>query len=283
MRAIVEIRWGPLRGRRVVLDPGASLRVGRTERADLAVEHDRQMSALHFTLAWDGQECRLASATDAAETLLNGERVTTAAVQNCDWIKAGETIFSVYFEEHTPPRRGSGAGMTPVRESALGALSSAEGALFAVLDAARDDRIVEILRESTEEYRSLYEGIAGEALADVAPYLAALPRGTRLLARLIAEGWERRWGIYLTCDRPFAEVRTHLRRFLMVVQDEDGKKLYFRYYDPATLRAFLPSCATRQAAELFGPVRAFFAEGKSGEVLRFDSPLAVPPRDRALG
>jgi hypothetical protein len=69
----------------------------------------------------------------------------------------------------------------------------------------------------------------------------------------------------------------------MVVEDEGEKRLYFRYYDPATLRAFVPSCAARQAAELFGPVRAFFAEGKSGEVLRFDAPLAVPPRDRAVG
>ncbi len=276
MRAIVEVRWGRLRGKKMVLDPGASIRVGRTERADFVVEHDRQMSAVHFELRWNGAECQLKSVTSDAETSLNGEPVITAAVENGDWIKAGETIFSVYFEERTPPRRGAGAGMTLSRESALAALASPGGPLFAVLDAARDDRILEIVRESVEEYRSLYEGIQGEALADVAPYLVALPRAARLLGRLVEEGWGKRWGIYLVSERPFDEVRTHLRRFLMVVNEADEKRLYFRYYDPCTLRVFLPSTTARQAAELFGPILAFFTEGQSGEVLRFDAPLATP-------
>lgn len=276
MRAIVEIRWGRLRGKKVILAPGASLRVGRTERADFVVEHDRQMAGAHFELRWDGAECWLKSVTRDADTLLNGEPVSSAAVENGDWIKAGDTIFSMYIEERTPPRRGSDAGMTPVRESALAALSSAEAPLFAVLDAARDDRILEVLRESVEEYRSLYEGIKGEALANVAPYLVALPRGARLLARLVAEGWGRRWGIFLTSERPFDEVRTHLRRFLMVVNEDDQKRLYFRYYDPVTLRVFLPSTTARQAAELFGPIQAFFTEGDSGDVRRFDAPVVTP-------
>jgi hypothetical protein len=282
VRAIVEVRWGPLRGKKAILAPGASLRVGRTERADFVVEHDRQMSAAHFELGWDGTACRLASVTRDAETALNGEPVQAAAVENGDWIKAGETIFSVYFEERTPPRRGSGAGMTPVRESALAALAAAPAPLFAVLDAARDDRILEIVRESVEEHRSLYDGIQGEALGEVAPYLVALPRGARLLARLVAEGWGRRWGIYLTVERPFDEVRRHLRRFLMVVDEANEQRLYFRYYDPGTLRVFLPSAAARQAAELFGPVQAFFAEGKLGEVLRFDPPAGESGSPAAL-
>jgi hypothetical protein len=86
------------------------------------------------------------------------------------------------------------------------------------------------------------------------------------------EGWGRRWGIYLTSLRPFKEVRTQLRRHLMVEDEESRRRMYFRYYDPATLRVFLPSCTPRQAVELFGPLRAFFAEGEDGEVLRFDAP-----------
>jgi Domain of unknown function (DUF4123)/Inner membrane component of T3SS, cytoplasmic domain len=284
LRAIVEVRWGPLRGRKLVLDPGGSVRVGRSDRADLVVEDDRQMSALHFAVSWDGQRCQLRRLTDAAETSLNGEPITTeATVENGDWIKAGETVFGVYVEEHTPPRRGSGAGMTPVRESALDALSAAGGPLFAVLDAARDDRIVEVLHESVEENRSLYDGLKGEALADVAPYLVSLPPGARLLRRLVEEGWGRRWGIYLTCARPFVEVRRHLRRFLMVSEEDTDKRLYFRFYDPGTLRSFVPSCLPRQAAEMFGPVGAFVCEGAGGEVLRFDAPAEAAPDARARG
>lgn len=273
-RAIVEIRWGPLRSKKVVVPPGTSVRVGRTERADLAIEHDRQMAAVHFELQWNGTSCALQSLTTEA-TALNGERVTGGTVENGDWIKAGETIFSVYFEEHTRPRRNAGAEMTPAKEHALATLESLDLPLFAVLDAARTDRILEVVRESVEDYRSLYEGTKGEALAEVAPYLVALPRGSRLLRRLVLEGWQKRWGIYLVCERPFKEVRTHLRRFLMVVNDEDEKRMYFRYYDPVSLRVFLPSCGVRQAAELFGPVHAFLTEDQSGDVLRFDSPLVT--------
>jgi hypothetical protein len=185
----------------------------------------------------------------------------------------------VYIEEHTPPRRGSGAGMTPTREAALSALAPVTG-LYAVLDAARDDgRILEVLHESVEQHASLYEGTKGDALAEKAPYLVALPTGSRLLRRLVEEGWGRRWGIYLATDRPFAEVRTHLRRFLMVESDE-GRRLYFRYYDPGTLRAFLPSCTRRQAAELFGPIGLFVAESATGEVLRFDPTATASAEDR---
>ncbi len=280
MRAIVEIRWGPLRGEKAVLAEGASIRVGRTERADLVVAHDRQMAALHFELRWDGVTCQLEPLT--AEPLsLNGQRAAAGVVAHGDWIKAGETIFVVYFEEHTRPRRNAGAEMTPAKERALAVLEEQDRPLFAVLDAARADRILEVVRESVEDYRSLYEGTKGEALSDVAPHLVSLPRGSRLLQRLVREGWGKRWGMYLTCERPFKEVRTHLRRFLMVVNDEDGKRMYFRYYDPATLRVFLPSCAVRQSAELFGPIHAFLLEGEDGELIRFDSPLVTGAPDRA--
>ncbi len=275
MRAIVEIRWGRLRGRKVVLGPGEQLRVGRTERADLVVEHDRELAGLHFELSWDGAACALRTLTRAAPTALDGEPVTGGSVSNGSWIKAGETIFHVYFEEHTPPRRSAGAEPSPDKDRALALLESLPLPLFAVLDAARDDRILEILRESAEPHRSLYEGIKGDALSEVAPHLASTPPGSRLLRRLVLEGWGKRWGIWLTSARPFKEVRTHLRRFLMVLNDEDEKRLYFRYYDPATLRGFLPSCGGRQAAELFGPLGAFVAEGESGEPLCFEAAAPI--------
>lgn len=272
MRAIVEVRWGARKGTKAVLLPGQTLRVGRTDRADLVIEADRQLAGAHFEVTWDGERGALRALTPTEPTFLCGQRVTEGGLSNGAWIRAGETVFAFYVEEHTGPRRGSGAGPTPARERALTALSALDEPLFAVLDAARDDRVLEVLRESVEEVRSLYEGLKGEALAEVAPYLVSLPRGSRLLRVLVMEGWGLRWGIYLTSPRPFKDVRTQLRRFLLVEDEEDGKRLYFRYYDPATLRVFLPSCAPRQLAELAGPIRAFLAEGPDGEVLRFDAP-----------
>jgi hypothetical protein len=271
-RAIVEIRWGPLASRKAVIDPGRSLRVGATDAADLVVPHDRQLSSVHFALTWDGAECTLRDEGSAKGTFLNGERIGEGRVANGDWIRAGDSIFSVYFEEATPPRR---RGVRPLaipaqaREEALSALRAEPDPVFAVLDAARDARILELLHESVEPYRSLYEGVKGEALGEVAPHLVELPRGSRLLDRLVHEGWGRRWGVYLASRGTFDEVRRHLRRFLKVRDEATNAKLYFRFYDPAVLRVILPTCDVRQTQQIFGEIACFLVEGERGEALRF--------------
>ncbi len=145
-----------------------------------------------------------------------------------------------------------------------------DSGLHVVLDAARSDRILQVLSEAVEEHRSLYEGVKGQALDDVAPYVVTLPAGSRLLGQLVEEGWLNRWGIFLEGAVPQRELRRHLRRFLMV-EDEAGEPLYFRFYDPVCLREFWPTCGLRQRAELCGPVTAFLVEGEDGELLRLNA------------
>jgi hypothetical protein len=274
-RAIVEVRWASkIPVRKVVIEPGGTLRVGRTTRADLVVPDDRTMSTLHCELAWDGETCRVTDRESREGTFVNGERVTEAEVKNGSWIRAGMTVFSVYFERATPPRAQSGLkgdgtdALTPTQRDALAALKAEKYPLFAVLDAARTLRVIEVMRESVEEYRSLYEGIKGEALAMQAPYLVSLPQGSLLLEQLVLEGWTKRWGIYLSSRRPFAEVRTQLRRVLMVKSEDSGERMYFRFYDPRMLRLFLPVCNRRQTEQIFGEIEAFLVAGRDGEVVR---------------
>jgi pSer/pThr/pTyr-binding forkhead associated (FHA) protein len=162
--------------------------------------------------------------------------------------------------------------------SALGKLreTANAGALHAVFDAARTDRILTVLREAIEEHRSLYEGIQGIALEEVAPYLVKFSPDSRLLGQVIEEGWMNNWGIYLEGDVPERELRRHLRRFLMV-KDEDGESFYFRFYDPACLRDFWPTCGRRQCEELIGPLDAYLVEGERGELLRLTKDGAITP------
>src|SRR5512133_68857 len=104
-RVIVAVKWGPLDGRRAVLSPGEVLRVGRGERAGLVVPHDRQMSALHLELSWDGSRCQFRDLDSATGTLRNGEAgLTSGDLANGDWLKAGETVLTVHFEGATPAR-----------------------------------------------------------------------------------------------------------------------------------------------------------------------------------
>lgn len=283
-RAIIEVRWGPLASRRVVLAPGSSLKVGRTDRADFVVAHDEQMSGVHMELTWDGSTCVLRDLKSAMGTLLDGAQVTSAEVANGAWIRAGGTDFSLYIEESTPPPRGSLDSSPEGRAKALQALAelqgaAREGSLYALLDAARSDRVVELLRESVETYRSLFEGIRGAVLEEAAPYLVELPAESRLLRRLVEEGWGRSWGIYLVSHRPLAQVRQHFRKILFVKEEDTRKEMFFRFYDPRVMRVFLPSCSARQVDDIYGEIAMFVTEGEGGEVLRFPRGEVSADRD----
>ncbi|WP_437291946.1 DUF4123 domain-containing protein [Sorangium sp. So ce406] len=306
-RAIIEVRHGPMKGQKAAIAPGGRLRVGRVDRADLAIPGDAQMSALHFEVRWDGAVLRLRDLGSARGTLVGGEPVAEAELENGAWIRAGGTDLMAYLEAATPPdgededeidpdapdapfdapfRRQLAARAAEqrayCRRVAKDRLRRAPGPLYAVLDAARSARILVLLRESVAPYRSLYEGLEGESLADVAPYLVRLSPievdggDGGLLERLVDEGWGKRWGIFLSCPLPFREVRRHLRRFLMVEEDETGDRLYFRFYDPGVLRAFVPTCTPLQKGDLFGEIREIFMESEDLDVLRHARPGGKP-------
>ncbi|MFT3764624.1 MAG: DUF4123 domain-containing protein [Minicystis sp.] len=278
-RAIVEVRSGPLLGAKAIILPGEKLRIGRTERAHLVVPRDGQMSGLHCEIAWDGERCTLRDEKSAKGTMLGGERIEgEAQVPHGGWIQAGETSFSVFFEAFTPPREQE--PLDPIVAAsvprALEALKREAGRLWAVLDAARDERILQLLHESVDDHRSLYEGIKGEALADVAPYLVCFRRDSGLLERLVNEGWGRSWGIFVQSRQSFKNMRRHFRRFLMVEEDETFEKMYFRFYDPRVLRELMPIATVRQKDEIFDGLTAITVEGERGEVITYDAAAARP-------
>jgi hypothetical protein len=86
----------------------------------------------------------------------------------------------------------------------------------------------------------------------------SLPKGSPLLPALIREGWDKNWGIYLICEKPFLELRTHFRHFLMVQAEGFEHRMYFRFYDPRVLQTFLPTCSPEQRQQFFGPILRFF-------------------------
>jgi len=278
---IVEVRWGRRSGTKMVIPPGRSLRVGRTARAGLVIPHDRQLSGEHFELRWDGRRCTLRDLESLTGTRLDGELVKQAEVAHGGWIQAGETDFMVYVEGRTPPpeepehdlddeeRQRREERRVAAEKVFVELQEEAKAPLYALLDAARDDRILELLRESVESHQSLYEGQGGEPLDDVAPYLVG-PMGpaSKLLERLVLEGWGRRWGIFCTSAEPFHEVRRHWRRFLMVELEEGGKRVYFRFYDPGVLRVFLPICTNRQILELTASLDGLFFEDAGHELIK---------------
>ena len=131
--------------------------------------------------------------------------------------------------------------------------------LYALLDAACEPSVLKVIFESKEEYQSLFEGHHGAQLTHFAPYLIRIPPKSPLIDTLVKQAWAKNWGVYLTCDKPLKDLRTHFRQFLMV-KLPSGKQVYFRFYDPTVLRLFLPTCLSKEIEEFFGPVKQFLME-----------------------
>jgi hypothetical protein len=138
--------------------------------------------------------------------------------------------------------------------------------LYALLDAAREPSVVRLLERVPETSESLYEGEKARELAPYAPYLVEIPGDSPLLAELARGSFEKSYCVYLTSTKPFDEVRRHLRHFLMVMT-EDGKEVYFRFYDPRVLRVFLPTCTPEEVRQFFGPIQSFWVEAREPETM----------------
>jgi hypothetical protein len=133
--------------------------------------------------------------------------------------------------------------------------------LYALLDASREPSVLKVILESKEEHQSLYAGPQGAQLAHFAPYLIRVPQESALLDTLVQQAWSKSWGVFVTCDQPLKDLRTHFRHFL-TVKLPDGQQVYFRYYDPRVLRLFLPTCLPEETAQFFGPVKHFLMEAE---------------------
>jgi hypothetical protein len=128
-------------------------------------------------------------------------------------------------------------------------------AVFAVLDAARDPGVLKLVHEM-RAYESLFDG---EELADVAPYIVAVPPA--MLERVVAKAWGKSWGVLFTSSYPLVAIHRHLQR-LLDAQTEDGTHYMFRFYDPRVLRVIVPACTPEEIDELLGPIDRFVIEGR---------------------
>lgn len=288
-RVILEILKGALPERRVILAKGQAVRIGRTDASEVILPEDRQLSGAHCSLLWDGERCVVRDLDSATGTELQGTRITQETeVPHGATLRIGNTFVVVLMEGATeklvrPPSKEE----LPRIENAIHVLSSLSAStmagakprrIFGLFDAGRSPRIFSILREGAAEYRSLYEGLSADTLVDVAPYLVELTDDKRLREQFLREGWGKSFGVYFLCTRSLAEVRSHFRRLTMAIDDTTGKQVYFRFYDPRVLAAFLPIATPRQRAEMFGEISVFLTEGADGEVLVFEPERKEPAR-----
>jgi len=130
---------------------------------------------------------------------------------------------------------------------------------YAIIDGARTGEEIDVLKESALEWKSLFRDPADRDLEAVSPHLMRCSGVDRFFETYSDSGWGKSWGIFLTSQASTEQIARHARKFFRV-KDEDGRQLFFRFYDPRVLRIFLPTCSTVQLIELFGPVEHFIVE-----------------------
>jgi len=141
--------------------------------------------------------------------------------------------------------------------------------IWMILDGARSIEIFRTLLACHLEYACLYGGQLSPELEIAAPYLVQLDHGYKDTHKLIERAWGNSWGVSLRSDTSLKKLRHHLREFL-IVRDERGNRLAFRYYDPRVLRVYLPTCTRSELCTVFGPIQCFWAEGEGPkEILEF--------------
>jgi hypothetical protein len=156
--------------------------------------------------------------------------------------------------------------------------------VHAIVDAAQHPSIVGMVRTTGLERCCLFSGALAPALEAAAPFLVHLSPTAPFTQRLFEQGWGAHWCVALTApaDVSMQQLRRHLRTLLRV-QDEQGRHLMFRFYDPRVLRAYLPTCTADEAAQVFGPIERWVCEDAAAGAgvahagaatwLEFDRPL----------
>lgn len=180
------------------------------------------------------------------------------------------------------------------RVATLAAIVGQRGSLFAVLDAARWPGLAAWLHAQVLPSASLFSGEQASNFARVAPYLLHIESAGPALDELAKRRWDVASGIFLRSEGSFQDVRRALRRFAYAA-DEQGKRMFFRYYDPRVLRVLLPTCDESQSDVLFGgglidtyltegeelnELWAFTPERRDHEALRIAARLIQPAPGR---
>ncbi|MBX3421513.1 MAG: DUF4123 domain-containing protein [Pirellulaceae bacterium] len=138
--------------------------------------------------------------------------------------------------------------------------------VFAILDACDDPRVpIVVSKLGNDKAVSLFSGSAAMEFSSIAPYIAKLDADWIRWIAMEFQGAP--WGFLFTANSrlDFELVRRHWKKFLMV-QAPDGRKLYFRFYDPRVLETFLGASTSSELDQFFGPIEEIVLLRSNNEV-----------------
>ena len=137
--------------------------------------------------------------------------------------------------------------------------------VYVILDGAQNESLLDVMADHAGlEYECLMTGELEPDMQEVAPYIIHLKEDAAFTSWLMNNGWGQSWGVFVLSSADLGEIWRDLRMHMRVT-DPNGRPLYFRFYDPRVMNAFLPTCDAKQLKEFFGRAESFVAELEGGE------------------
>lgn len=159
-------------------------------------------------------------------------------------------------KEHVIPSALSAVreALPDVSETLLEQLYGSAGSdhVFMLVDACLRREIVGFfdLDSISPPARCLFDGDAAEISAETAPWLVDLsipdkdnPDRLTFHRKFFDQHWPAGTSLLIQTDMSFPAVRQHLRRFIQLPVQDDGRIRFFRFWDPRVLHPFLTAIA----------------------------------------
>lgn len=141
---------------------------------------------------------------------------------------------------------------------------------YSIFDAAKVFGLPEMLEGSGLEHRCLFKGKALEDFRDVAPWIVSLDEGNSFVRKSFTCGnepwhlWDKEPGIFIRSNASLDELWGHFRKFTRIYDEARGKWFYWRFWDAAVLRSFIPHLAQDEHRMFSRHIEAFVGCTRDG-------------------
>ena len=136
------------------------------------------------------------------------------------------------------------------------------GTWFAVVDCARDERLVSLVQACRDKLCLLTGEITPELQA-ASPWLVRLEKTDPLIGIWEQHGRGQNWGLMCDSDLSLRELHRHFRRFLQA-RLPTGVIALFRFYDPRVFNTYIRAAPPPERDPWFRGVRQYAVEGEPG-------------------
>lgn len=133
--------------------------------------------------------------------------------------------------------------------------------LGGIFDAAKDQRVAVLAKEHPKNSLCLYNGDSAKQMQFLAPYLFDFRRNKTLRDLMASLSWGESWGIWYETSSSIEDCKANFRRHHLV-ELPDGRKVYFRFFDPRIFPTFIENSELREQVEFSRGIRRFLVEAE---------------------